>query len=122
VKRREFITILGGAAAAWPTVTRAQQPPLPVIGFLGSQSFDYYTDLFRAFRQGLKEGGYVDGENVTLVSRSAENHLDRLPALATELVRRPVTVIVTEAIDAALAAKAATAAVLIPFSVAGVCN
>jgi putative ABC transport system substrate-binding protein len=120
MRRRELLALIGGATAApsiWPTAARAQQQSMPVIGFLGSQSLDYYADLFRAFRQGLKESGYVDGENVTIVNRSAENQLDRLPALANELVRRPVTVIVTEAVGAALAAKSATTTIPIVFAV-----
>jgi putative tryptophan/tyrosine transport system substrate-binding protein len=115
MRRREFIAFLGGAAT-WPLVARAQQP-MPVIGFLGSQSLDYYADLFRAIRQGLKDSGYADGEDVPIVSRSAENQIDRLPALAAELVQRRVAVIVTEAPGAALAAKAATATIPIVFAV-----
>jgi hypothetical protein len=116
MRRREFITLVGGAAAVWPLAARAQQP-MPVIGFLGSQSLDYYADLFRAIRQGLKDSGYVDGEDVPIVSRSAEKEIDRLPALAAELVQRRVTVIVTEAVGAALAAKAATTTIPIVFAV-----
>jgi putative ABC transport system substrate-binding protein len=117
MRRREFLGAIGGVAAAWPLAARAQQP-MPVIGFLGSQSLDYYADLFRAFRQGLKDSGYVDGEDVPIVSRWAENQIDRLPALAAELVQRRVTVIVTEAPGAALAAKAATTTIPIVFAVA----
>src|SRR5262245_43585013 len=87
LKRREFISLIGGAAA-WPLAARAQQAPMPVIGLLGATSFDTNADRMRTFRQALKEVGYVEGENVAITYRFAENQFDRLPALAAELVRQ----------------------------------
>jgi putative ABC transport system substrate-binding protein len=88
MRRREFL-LCGGAAVVWPLVARAQQPSMPVIGFLDPRSPDALTERLRGFRQGLKETGYVEGENATILYRWAENQLDRLPALAAELARRP---------------------------------
>jgi putative ABC transport system substrate-binding protein len=92
--RRHFISLLGGAAAAWPVAASGQQPAVPVVGFLDSRSPDALTERLRGFRQGLKEIGYVEGDNATILYRWAENRLDRIPALAIELARRPVAVIV----------------------------
>ena len=94
IRRREFITLLGGAAAAWPLVAQAQEPATPVIGFLGAVSPDGFTERLRAFRQGLKDAGFVEGETVGIEYRWAENQLDRLPALAADLVQRKITDII----------------------------
>jgi putative ABC transport system substrate-binding protein len=114
LKRRKFITLVGGAAA-WPLTVRAQQASTPVIGFLSSVSPDAFTERVRAFRQGLNDTGYVEGQNVAIEYRWAEGQYHRLPALAAELVRRQVTLIAAMDGPSALAAKTATTTIPIAF-------
>jgi putative ABC transport system substrate-binding protein len=118
MRRRDFIKIIGSAAAAWPLAARAQQSALPVIGFLRSTSFASFQRLISGFHQGLTEAGFVEGQNVSIEYRSAEDHPDRLPALAADLIGRPVAVIVANS-EGARAAKVATTTVPIVFAYGG---
>ena len=120
IRRRELIAALGGATVAWPLVGRAQQPAMPIVGFLGTTTPDDFMDRVAAFREGLKDSGYVEGRNVLVEYRWPEGHYDRLPSLAADLVRRQVAVIAaTGGEPSALAAKAATTTIPIVFSIGG---
>jgi putative tryptophan/tyrosine transport system substrate-binding protein len=119
VRRRDFIKVIAGSTALWPLAVRAQQPAMPVIGFINAAPAQSYGPQLAAFLKGLDEKGYVDGRNVTIEYRWAEGHIDRLPSMAADLVRRQVTVIAATTTPAALAAKAATTTIPIVFTTVG---
>jgi putative ABC transport system substrate-binding protein len=117
IGRREFITLIGGAAAAWPVVARAQQPAMPVLGYFNAATADGYSESLHALRQGFKESGYVEGENLAIEYRWADNQPDRLPVLVADLVRRRVNLIVANSAPASVAAAKATTTIPIVFLV-----
>jgi putative ABC transport system substrate-binding protein len=119
MKRREFVTLLGGAAAAWPLTARGQQPAMRVIGFLGGADPMGYAVLMEAFRSGLRDHGYIEGQNVRIEYRWAEGNYERLPNLAADLARRNVDIIITQGTPAAFAAKQATTTIPIVMAIVG---
>jgi len=119
MRRREFITLVGGGALAWPRAARAQQPALPVVGFLSARAPGESPQILAAVRQGLKDSGFAEGQSLAIEYRFAQNQIERLPALAADLVHRQVSVIVASGTQAALAAKAATATVPVVFEIGG---